>query len=65
MDRLSTKMRSDGLNKGVSLTLPSSYWYLKNFDIVKLEEHVDWFNVMSYDIHGSWDIDNKSVLPLP
>lgn len=43
---------------GVTLTLPSSYWYLQGFDIVNLEKHVDWFNIMSYDIHGTWDGQN-------
>lgn len=31
---------------GVTLTLPNSYWYLQGFDIINLEEHVDWFNIM-------------------
>lgn len=31
---------------------------LQHFDIVSLQDNVDWFNVMTYDIHGSWDIDN-------
>ncbi|KPM43205.1 hypothetical protein AK830_g3330 [Neonectria ditissima] len=39
----------------LTLTLPSSYWYLKGFDIQRLEKYVNWFNVMSYDIHGLWD----------
>lgn len=43
---------------GVTVTLPSSYWYLKGFDIVNMEPHVDWFNIMSYDIHGIWDGNN-------
>ena len=42
----------------LTLTLPASYWYLKGFDIKRLEEHVDWFNVMTYDIHGVWDQGN-------
>jgi len=25
------------------------------YDLVSMTEHVDWFNVMSYDIYGSWD----------
>jgi chitinase len=32
-------------NKGLSVTLPSSYWYMKHFDITHLQKHVDWFNV--------------------
>jgi chitinase len=63
--------------KGISLTLPASYWCmliqlvvlvlyadpghtdLQHFDIKALEKHVDWFNVMTYDMHGAWDITNK------
>ncbi|KAH8820662.1 chitinase [Xylogone sp. PMI_703] len=46
---------SAGHNWGLSITLPSSFWYLQNFDIVKLEPLVDWFNMMEYDLHGTWD----------
>ena len=31
----------------VSATLPSSYWYMQNFDIVGMEPYLDWFNIMS------------------
>ncbi|KAJ9154789.1 Family 18 glycoside hydrolase [Pleurostoma richardsiae] len=44
---------------GLSITLPASFWYLQHFDIQALEESVDWFNVMSYDLHGDWDIGNQ------
>ncbi|KAK4233286.1 glycosylhydrolase family 18-9 [Achaetomium macrosporum] len=47
----------------VSLTLPASYWYLQHFDIVGLEPLVDWFNIMTYDMHGSWDLTNKWTGP--
>ncbi|EFZ04198.1 glycoside hydrolase family 18 protein [Metarhizium robertsii ARSEF 23] len=55
--------RMDKSRRGVSMALPASYWYLQHFDIVKLEEHVDWFNLMTYDMHGAWDIDNKWTGP--
>jgi chitinase len=51
------------MSKGVCLALPASYWYLQNFDIVALESTVDWFNFMSYDMHGSWDIKNEWTGP--
>ncbi|KZZ87786.1 Glycoside hydrolase, subgroup, catalytic core [Moelleriella libera RCEF 2490] len=44
--------------KGLSITLPASYWYLQHFDIKNMEQHLDWFNVMSYDLHGTWDGTN-------
>lgn len=49
--------------KHISLTLPASYWYLQHFDIVNLNNLVDWFNVMTYDMHGSWDLKNKWTGP--
>lgn len=33
--------------------------YLKGFDIKQLSKYVDWFNIMTYDIHGTWDGHNK------
>ncbi|KAL0258443.1 hypothetical protein SLS55_005936 [Diplodia seriata] len=80
MKKLKSNMTGSGKTKGVSLTLPSSYWCklpplpsakqflirpidMQHFDIVALEAHVDWFNVMLYDLHGSWDIDNEWTGP--
>jgi chitinase len=34
----------------LTLFQPASYWYMKGFDIINLEKHVDWFNIMTYDI---------------
>ncbi|KAE8150988.1 hypothetical protein BDV25DRAFT_129159 [Aspergillus avenaceus] len=44
---------------GLSVTLPTSYWYLQHFDLESLDSSVDWFNFMSYDLHGTWDMGNK------
>lgn len=40
---------------GLTITLPASFWYLQHFDIINLSRYVDWFNIMSYDLHGTWD----------
>lgn len=34
--------------KGLSMTLPTSYWYLQHFDVASLQDSVDWFNFMTY-----------------
>lgn len=34
---------------GISMTLPTSYWYLQHFDLIGIQDNVDWFNLMSYD----------------
>lgn len=58
--RLKEALKSTGGGRdGVTLTLPASYWFLQHFDIVKLEKYVDFFNIMTYDLHGAWDKGNK------
>jgi GH18 family chitinase len=42
----------------LSITLPASYWYLQHFDLKNLAKHVSFFNIMSYDMHGTWDEGN-------
>lgn len=61
MKKLRQRMKQ--MRKGVSMALPASYWYLQHFDLVALEDTVDWFNLMTYDMHGAWDIDNKFTGP--
>ncbi|KAK8102995.1 glycoside hydrolase family 18 protein [Apiospora sp. TS-2023a] len=60
---LLSEMRAALGGRGISVTLPSSFWYLQNFDPPALARSVDWFNVMSYDIHGVWDSDNRFTGP--
>ncbi|KAI0024494.1 chitotriosidase-1 [Xylariomycetidae sp. FL0641] len=45
-------------NFGLTFTIPTSYWYLRWFDVPGLLEHADWVNMMSYDLHGVWDENN-------
>ncbi|KAL4773042.1 hypothetical protein BDW60DRAFT_206795 [Aspergillus nidulans var. acristatus] len=63
MKNLRSQLHSSGKKYGLSLTLPASYWYLQHFDIKKLEESVNWLNVMTYDMHGTWDMNNTWVGP--
>ncbi|KAI4204800.1 MAG: hypothetical protein LQ350_000866 [Teloschistes chrysophthalmus] len=52
-----------GSKYGISMTLPTSYWYLQHFDLPGIQQHIDWFNLMAYDLHGVWDKDSKFVGP--
>ncbi|EXL80397.1 chitinase [Fusarium oxysporum f. sp. conglutinans race 2 54008] len=61
--RLRKRLNSSGRKYGLTLTLPASYWYLKGFDIVNMERYLDWFNIMTYDIHGVWDENIESLGP--
>ncbi|KAL4745267.1 glycoside hydrolase superfamily [Aspergillus terricola var. indicus] len=37
----------DKYNFGLSVKLPTSYWYLQHFDLTFIKPSVDWFNYMS------------------
>ncbi|KAF2022761.1 glycoside hydrolase, partial [Setomelanomma holmii] len=52
-----------GSKYGITVTLPTSYWYLQHFDLKGLQPNVDWFNLMSYDLHGIWDAQSKAIGP--
>ncbi|GAD92334.1 succinate-semialdehyde dehydrogenase, putative [Paecilomyces variotii No. 5] len=49
------EMRTALKNKGITITVPASAYYLKGFDLKAMEPYIDWVNVMTYDLHGSWD----------
>ncbi|KAF2717775.1 glycoside hydrolase family 18 protein [Polychaeton citri CBS 116435] len=42
-------------NYGLSFTIPTSYWYLRWFDVPGMLKYADWANLMAYDLHGIWD----------
>ncbi|RAK95648.1 glycoside hydrolase family 18 protein [Aspergillus ibericus CBS 121593] len=63
LKNLRAALGSTGHNYGLSITVPSSYWYMQNFDIVSIEKIVDWFNVMTYDLHGTWDSTDPYIGP--
>ncbi|KFY47845.1 hypothetical protein V495_01790 [Pseudogymnoascus sp. VKM F-4514 (FW-929)] len=63
LSRLRARLNNLGTPMGISITLPASYWYLRGFDIVRLEPYLDWYNIMTYDIHGIWDSDVASLGP--
>jgi chitinase len=49
------EMRAAFGSVGMTVTLPVGNYYLQYFDVNSMQPYVDWFNVMSYDIHGTWD----------
>ncbi|KAK6341164.1 hypothetical protein TWF696_008250 [Orbilia brochopaga] len=46
---------------GLTFTAPTSYWYLRWFDIKNLIKHADWMNFMTYDLHGDWDSPSDNI----
>ncbi|KAG9123023.1 hypothetical protein FRC07_000343, partial [Ceratobasidium sp. 392] len=54
---------SSGTAYGLTITTPSSYYYLRHFDVAEIVKWIDWFNHMTYDLHGVWDKDSKFLGP--
>lgn len=52
-----------GTKYGLTCVLPQDYGYLKGIDIKSLAEYVDWFNVLTYDLHGDWDANDPDLGP--
>jgi GH18 family chitinase len=52
-----------GNDYGLTCALPHDYAFLKNIDVKGLSEHVDWFNVLTYDLHGTWDEKSPDLGP--
>ncbi|KAF2733512.1 hypothetical protein EJ04DRAFT_468282 [Polyplosphaeria fusca] len=46
---------------GLSFTAPTSYWYLRWFAIGQMYKYVNWINLMTYDLHGSWDSPQDQI----
>lgn len=38
----------------LTVTIPTTYWYLQHFDLARMQDSVSWFNLMAYDMHGIW-----------
>lgn len=48
----------------ITIAAPASYWYLQHFAIGQMSQYLDFINVMTYDIHGTWDADIASLGPV-
>jgi GH18 family chitinase len=63
MANLKKALKASRGRDSLSITLPASYWYLQHFNIAKLEGSVNFFNIMSYNLHGAWDGHSKWMEP--
>ncbi|KAL8958450.1 MAG: hypothetical protein Q9193_004497 [Seirophora villosa] len=50
-----------GTEYGLSIILAPDYWYLRGMDPKEMEQYVDWFGFMAYDLHGAWDAEVKTI----
>ncbi|KAL3423877.1 glycosyl hydrolases family 18 protein, partial [Phlyctema vagabunda] len=58
LEELREAIKSQPVKYEVSFTTPTSFWYLRHFDLKASTDAVDFVNIMSYDLHGVWDAWN-------
>ena len=61
MDSLFNEHNSDLL---ITMAIPVSNWSGQWYDFSFLKNHIDFFNAMTYDMHGSWSSDAGHNSPL-
>ncbi|MEC7501484.1 MAG: glycosyl hydrolase family 18 protein [Planctomycetota bacterium] len=52
LDQLGTE---NGRYYEITVASPAGYDKIANFNLEGMKEHVDFFNVMTYDFHGTWE----------
>ncbi|KAL2869898.1 glycosyl hydrolases family 18-domain-containing protein [Aspergillus lucknowensis] len=58
MQEIRKAFDDEGLEFELSFTAPTSYWYLRWFEIEAMVKAAHYMNLMSYDLHGIWDANN-------
>ncbi len=64
MSELRQKLNAVNPNYLLTMAIPSGDWYGRWFRYDVLQHVVDWFNVMTYDFHGSWTNHSGHNAPL-
>lgn len=54
-EKLDARGVIDGKNYLLTFAGAAGSWYVNNIELSKLQQYVDYANIMTYDIHGTWD----------
>lgn len=54
-EKLDARGKADGKKYLLTFAGASGSWYVNNTELSKLSQYVDYGNIMTYDIHGTWD----------
>lgn len=63
-EKIDARGKKDGKDYILTFAGASSNSYLKNIELSKLEQYIDYANIMTYDIHGTWDAYSDFNAPL-
>lgn len=53
--QLNSLEKETGFKYLLTIASPAGYDKITNFKLSEMEPYIDWFNVMTYDYHGSWE----------
>ncbi|MBH1940597.1 fibronectin type III domain-containing protein [Mobilitalea sibirica] len=54
-EKLDVRGAIDGKDYILTFAGAAGSWYVNNIELNKLHQYVDFANIMTYDIHGSWE----------
>lgn len=63
-EKLDAQGSIDGKNYLLTFAGAAGSWYVNNVELSKLQLYVDYANIMTYDIHGTWDTYTDFNAPL-
>ncbi len=63
-EQLTARGIIDGKQYLLTIAGGAGSWYLNNIELSKLQQYLDYANLMTYDIHGSWDSYTDFNAPL-
>ncbi len=63
-EKLDERGKKNGKKYLLSFAGAAGSWYLKNTEISKISQLVDYANLMTYDIHGIWEPNTNFNAPL-
>ncbi len=63
-EKLDARGQLDGKHYLLTFAGASGSWYVNNVELATLHQYVDYANIMTYDIHGTWDTYTDFNAPL-
>jgi chitinase len=63
-EKLDAREAIDGKQYILSFAGAAGSWYVNNIELTKINQYVDYANIMTYDIHGTWESITDFNAPL-
>ncbi|XP_055625360.1 acidic mammalian chitinase-like isoform X2 [Toxorhynchites rutilus septentrionalis] len=63
LSQLRTELKGTGMELSVSVA-PTSDYFRSSYDVLEMNKHVDFVNVMAFDLHAYWDAQTGLNAPV-